>query len=136
MKVYAEAKKMADELGLPEDWLNDSVKGLLPDFPDTGSQATTSSNGLRVVVPSPEYLFAMKAASARVDIDDDDLKLLGEIIGIKSAEDAYAVVETFYRQERISAKSGFYLQRIYPRDASAMVDYVPDRSDLRGGIGF
>ena len=118
MKVYAEAKKMADELGLPEDWLNDSVKGLLPDFPDTGSQATTSSNGLRVVVPSPEYLFAMKATSARLGIDDDDLKLLGEIVGIKDAEDAYAIVAKFYRQERISAKSGFYLQSIYPEDVS------------------
>jgi Nucleotidyltransferase of unknown function (DUF6036) len=68
MEVYAEAKKMADELGLPEDWLNDGVKGLLPDFPDTGLQVTTSSNGIYVIVPSAEYLFAMKATSARLDI--------------------------------------------------------------------
>ena len=133
MEVYAEAKKMADELGLPEDWLNDGVKGLLPDFPDNGSQFTSSSNGIHAIVPSPEYLFAMKATSARIDIDDDDLKLLGKIIGIKSAEDAYAMVERFYRQERIPAKSGFYLQSIYPEDVSAMPGYLPD---LRGGIGF
>jgi hypothetical protein len=95
MKVYAEAKKMADELGLPEDWLNDGVKGWLPDFPDTGSQVTTSSQGIHVIVPSPEYLFAMKATSARLGIDGDDMKLLGEIVGIRTVDDAYDVVEKF-----------------------------------------
>ena len=116
--------------------MNDGVIVLLPDFPDTGSQVATSSRGLRVVVPSPEYLFAMKATSARLDIDDDDLKLLGEIFGIKSAKNAYAVVEKFYRPERISTKSAFYLLSIYQEDMSAMLDHPPDPPDLRGGIGF
>ena len=116
MRVYEEARKVADEVGLPRDWLNDGVKGLLPDFKDEGQQVTISSEGIHVVVPSPEYLFAMKATSARIGMDDDDLILLGTIIGIKSADQAYEVVERFYRRERVSAKAGFYIQTFFPND--------------------
>jgi hypothetical protein len=93
--------------------LNDGVKGLLPDFEDNGRQFTVESGGIRVVVPSPEYLFAMKAVSARIGVDDDDVRLLGTRIGIKTVDEAYAVVEKFYRRERISAKAGFYIQTIF-----------------------
>ncbi len=114
MEVYAEARKMADELGLPPDWLNDGMKGFLPESPDEGEQVVETSEGLRVVIPSPEYLFAMKAMSARLNRDDDDLMLLGELAGVRTVEDAYNVVERYYRPERIRAKTGLYLQSIYP----------------------
>jgi hypothetical protein len=114
MLVYQEAESMANELGLPRDWLNDAVKGFMPDFPDDGRQVTTASEGIHVVIPSAEYLFAMKATSARIGVDDDDLRLLGGIIGITTPEQAYALVERFYRRERISAKSGFFIQSIFP----------------------
>jgi Nucleotidyltransferase of unknown function (DUF6036) len=116
MRVYEEARKMAAKFGLPQDWMNDGVKGLLPDFKDDGQQVTTFSEGIHVVVPSPEYLFAMKATSARIGMDDDDLKLLGELIGIEYADQAYEVVERFYRRERVSAKAGFYIQTIFPEN--------------------
>ena len=113
MRVYEVAKTMASELGLPQDWLNDGVKGLLPDFEDSGRQFTVVSEGIRIVVPSPEYLFAMKAVSARIGVDDDDVRLLGTRIGIKTVDEAYEAVEKFYRRERISAKAGFYIQTIF-----------------------
>ncbi len=113
MRVYAITKIMADELGLPRDWLNDGVKGLLPDFKDGGLQFTVAGEGIRIVVPSPEYLFAMKAVSARIGIDDDDVRLLGRRIGITSAAEAFEAVERFYRRERVSAKAGFYLETIF-----------------------
>lgn len=39
MLVYQEAERMVNELGIPRDWLNDAVKGLMPDLPDDGRQA-------------------------------------------------------------------------------------------------
>ena len=85
----------------------------MPDFPGDGPQVTSASEGIHVVVPSAEYLFAMKATSARIGVDDDDLRLLGRVIGITTLEQAYALVERFYRSERISAKSGFFMQSIF-----------------------
>ena len=58
MRVYEIASTMADEFELPRDWLNDGVKGLLPDFEDSGRQFTVESGGIRVVVPSPERVKA------------------------------------------------------------------------------
>jgi hypothetical protein len=53
---------------LPEDWLNDSVKGFV------GPTATTDEfmqlGALKVTVVSPEYLLAMKLMSARVSDRD------------------------------------------------------------------
>ncbi len=106
MRVYEIASTMADEFELPRDWLNDGVKGLLPDFEDSGRQFTVESGGIRVVVPSPEYLFAMKAVSARIGVDDDDVRLLGARIGITTPDEAYAAVEKFYRRERTPPRRG------------------------------
>jgi hypothetical protein len=119
MRVYEAARMMADEFGLPQDWLNDGVKGLLPTSADNGEQFTTTSEGIHIVVPSPEYLFAMKATSARIGIDDDDLRLLGTLIGVKTADTAYEIVERYYRRERVSAKAGLFIQTLFPEDDRA-----------------
>jgi hypothetical protein len=54
MRVYDIAKLMADELGLPRDWLNDGVKGLLPDFEDQGQEFTFQSEGIRIVTTADQ----------------------------------------------------------------------------------
>ena len=64
MRVYEIASTMADEFELPRDWLNDGVKGLLPDFEDSGRQFTVESGGIRVVVPSPERVKAQSDGSS------------------------------------------------------------------------
>ena len=73
MGVYEEARLMAADLDLPPNWLNDGMKGLLPDVPDPGSTLVLVSEGISVSVASPEYLFAMKAAAARLERDAPDL---------------------------------------------------------------
>jgi hypothetical protein len=55
---------------LPEDWLNDGVKGFLPGD-DPRARQVHESDSLRVDVASPEYLLAMKLFAAREqDVDD------------------------------------------------------------------
>src|SRR6476469_6303987 len=56
-EIYGEASKMAPERGLPDGWLNDGVKGLLPERqqPVEGT-ASFSAPGISVGVASPEYL--------------------------------------------------------------------------------
>jgi len=97
VEIYEEASGMAQELGLPEDWLNDAVKGLLPDRsqPIEGSTSFTT-RGLHVGVASAEYLFAMKAQAARQETDGDDLRYLVEILGIEGVAQALDLVERFY----------------------------------------
>lgn len=110
MPVYEEAGQIARDEGLPPDWLNDAVKGLLPDAPDDGEQTTFEADGIAVAVASPEYLFAMKALSAREEGDSGDFLALAEILGIKTAEEAFAVVERFYEPQRLTAKASLFVQ--------------------------
>ena len=111
--VYAEARRLADERGLPPDWLNDGVKALLPERPDTGHQVTFARLGISVAVASPEYLFAMKAASARQEADTEDLLTLAAILHITTQSQALAMLERFYEPTRLSAKSHFFIQGVF-----------------------
>lgn len=123
-------KDIADQFGWPADWLNDGVKGFLSPrdgAPDAKALLATYPDaedaGLRVFVPVPEYLFAMKAMAMRIGGVDEpqdvsDIRALGAEIGIETAEQAIALVEAFYPRSRISPKTKFGLEELYakPRD--------------------
>lgn len=112
--IYEIAARLADERGLPEAWLNDAVKGLLPDrVPPVEGTATFASEGISVGVASPEYLFAMKAQAARVQTDGDDLRRLGELLGIGSANEALDLVERYYGKERLRPVTRLLLEELF-----------------------
>jgi hypothetical protein len=110
-EIYQEAARIADERGLPEDWLNDAVKGLLPDRqPPLEGTGTFSTPGLHVGVASAEYLFAMKAQAARQETDGDDLRTLAGILGITSVDGALDLVERFYGTGRLRPNTQLLLE--------------------------
>jgi hypothetical protein len=82
------ARRMADEvarrLGLPLDWINEAVTRVAPpignplpnllpfgDYPRTSGAAV----GLRVFLPTPAYLLAMKILANRLADDVDKIRL-------------------------------------------------------------
>ena len=111
--VYAEARRMADELGLPPDWLNDGVKGFLPASSDPRARTVLTAPGVSVGVASAEYLFAMKAAAARIEEDTEDLRLLAVELGITSADQALTLLERFYERARLTVKSQLVLEVLF-----------------------
>lgn len=111
--VYAEARRMADELGLPPDWLNDGVKGFLPASSDPRARTVLTAPGVSVGVASAEYLFAMKAAAARIEEDTEDLRLLAVELGITSEDQALALLERFYERARLTVKSQLVLEALF-----------------------
>lgn len=118
-EIYDEAAALGREHGLPQDWLNDAVKGLLPDkvAPIEGT-ATFSAPGLHVGVASADYLFAMKAVAARQETDGEDLRSLATELRIRTVEQALALVERFYRPDRLSEKTQLLLEGILSGDAA------------------
>jgi hypothetical protein len=117
MEIYAEAARLGQERGLPDDWLNDGVKGLLPDqaAPVEGT-ASFATPGLYVGVASAEYLFAMKAQAARQETDGDDLRRLAAVLGIDSLDAALELVERFYGRGRLQLKKQLLLEDILAGD--------------------
>ena len=115
--VYAESRRMAEDLGLPEGWLNDGVKGLLPDRSDPDVQTALVAPGISVGVASAEYLFAMKAAAARIEEDTDDLRILAGMLSITTADQALDLVERFYDRARLAPRSQFVVQELFEQMA-------------------
>jgi hypothetical protein len=125
--VSAVATDIAEEEGWPSDWLNDGVKGFL----STGEDMLLMENfpgspegGLRIHVPSPAYLFAMKCMAMRPEgldgsHDISDIEALADIAGIENSSDALSLIEGFYPSSRIPPKVRFEVEEIMERLYSA-----------------
>ena len=111
---------IAEEEGWPDGWLNDGVKGFIsasealePMLAEGGGDG----EGVRVYVPTAEYLFAMKCMAMRpegVDGSHDisDIKFLANEIGIESAGQAFEMIEQFYPASKIPPKVRFGVEEI------------------------
>ncbi len=115
---------MAEEHGWDRDWLNDGVKGFLSSA-DTdpeakrlfGTYPSENRPGLRVMVPNPRYLFAMKCRAMRIggveeSRDVEDIRNVAREIGITNATQALELVSEFYPDRLIQPKTRFGLEEI------------------------
>ncbi len=110
--VVEEAKRVAEDLGLPPWWLNEQASVYISGKDDPGKRRVFDHPGLRVMAASPEHVFAMKALAARTR-DVDDLRLLASIIGVHSSEQALRLCAEFYPDEPASQRSAAVLRELF-----------------------
>lgn len=107
-------KEIAEEEGLDEDWLNDSVKGFVVESED--KQDILVLSNLTVSAPSAQYMFAMKAISSRYDSYDlDDLRTLIKVLEISDINQALEIVEKYYPKNRMPPKTVYTLEEIFEK---------------------
>lgn len=114
-RVRALARKIGEEEGLPEGWLNDAVKGFIGSIAPE-RQLLLSLDHLEVYIPPPEYLLAMKAMAARVGPehqDVEDLRFLIRTIGLASAQEVLDIVEHYYPRGRIPPRTQFLVEALF-----------------------
>jgi hypothetical protein len=93
-RVRMWARKVADELGWPQDWLNDAAKGFLVGL--SKGPELLRAPGIEVWRPANEQLLAMKLAAWRDDVDIGDARrLLEEFHEVESKEQIWKQVEVF-----------------------------------------
>jgi hypothetical protein len=112
--VYTAAAKVAAELGLPENWLNDGVKGFMPG-PDEAPRPVPAIEGIEVTTASPRYLLAMKLMAMRFGEDDEDIEILLRECDIRDAERALDVLTQIYPAKDPPAKTRFFLEELLGR---------------------
>jgi len=113
--IYEAARRVAARHGrLPEDWLNDGVKGLLPSGGDRNARVVLDLPGITVTVPSPHYLLALKVQAARIDRDQDDIRFLAREAGAKTADDVLKIAEQVIGPSRLLPKAQFIVQEMFP----------------------
>ena len=110
-EIYAAAAKVAEDLGLPEDWLNDAVKGFMPGV-DEHPRPVPDIRGIEVTTASPRYLLAMKLMAMRFGEDDEDIEILLRECDIHSAEGALNVLKQVYPAKEPPVKTRFFLEEL------------------------
>jgi hypothetical protein len=110
--VLEEARKVADDLGLPYWWLNEQASAYISGKEDASKRRVFDHPGLRVMAASLAHVFALKARAARTR-DIDDLRLLADIIGVDSADTALRICADFYPDEPVSPRSAAVLQELF-----------------------
>lgn len=109
--VYEAAAVVAEQLGLPEGWLNDAVKGFLAGA-DPAAAPVLDLPGLRCLAASPETLLALKVLAHRVGEDEDDLRLLAAELGLSRAKEVLAIAERTYG-DRLEPAARFFVEEIF-----------------------
>jgi|ERR1043166_378045 predicted nucleotidyltransferase len=113
------ARRIAEEQQLPANWLNDGVKGFLSARHETTSANLPQFKNLRLTVPVPEYLLAMKCMAARIggtqgEVSDvPDILFLIRNLGLKSAAEVLDLVSQYYPQDRIPVKTQYLIEGLF-----------------------
>jgi hypothetical protein len=108
--LRAAARRVAETLDLPEDWLNDAAKAFIP--PNASFEAWRSLPNLEILVADTRTLFAMKCAAARTDEDAADIRLLARELGLKSSADALKTVLAYYPADRLPVRTRLLLEEL------------------------
>jgi hypothetical protein len=110
--IYDAAATVAEDLGLPEDWLNDAAKGYMPGN-DEHPRPVADIHGIEVTTASPRYLLAMKLLAMRFGEDDEDIEVLLRECGLRSAEEALELLRHMYPLREPPVKTRFFLEELF-----------------------
>lgn len=113
------ARRIADEQGLPANWLNDGVKGFLSARHETTAGNLPQFPHLRLTMPVPEYLLAMKCMAARIggtteeSTDVGDITFLIRHLELRSASEVLDLVGQYYPPGRIPVKTQYLIEGLF-----------------------
>ena len=113
------ARRIAAEQHLPANWLNDGVKGFIPARHETTTGNLPQFPHLRLTMPVPEYLLAMKCIAARIGGTTDEPSDVADIVflirhlKLKSAKEVLDLVGQYYPANRIPVKTQYLVEGLF-----------------------
>lgn len=93
-----EARSIAAERGLPQNWLSDGVtQARMPPRSDDHPVTRRIGPALSIEIASPEYILAMKAMSTRLSAGDlEDAARLCRLLGFTREDEIEAVIRRYF----------------------------------------
>lgn len=110
--IYEAAARVAEDLGLPDDWLNDAAKGFMPGN-DEDARPVPDIQGIEITTASPRYLLAMKLMAMRFGEDDKDIEVLIRECDLQSPQETLDLMERMYPTREIPPKTRFFLEELF-----------------------
>ena len=141
------AQAVAARRGWPRDWLNDGVRTHLSPHAEGFEQhmlfrtyPSEQTPGLRVFVPTAEYMLAMKLMALRLDPgngrnDLEDIVNLTQVVGLKEKADIIRFAGRFYPEARTSGKLALAVDHLWNEHNRRLerLDHEPPRYLGRSG---
>jgi hypothetical protein len=113
--VLDEARAVADELGLPQWWLNERASAYVAPGGDSNAPRVFDHPGLRVSAASPEHLLAMKVLAARRR-DADDIRFLVKHLSVTTVDEVLALCAEIFPDEEVPARARLVLEDAFGDD--------------------
>jgi len=113
------ARGIAEAQRLPADWLNDGVKGYVSARHEITAGNLPQFPHLRLTMPVPEYLLAMKCMAARMGgttgepSDIPDIVFLIRHLRLRSASEVLDLVGNYYPANRIPVKTQYLVEGLF-----------------------
>jgi hypothetical protein len=107
---------VGEERGFAKDWLNDGVKGFVASTPPIIEEGLPQFSNLRVTMPVPEYLLAMKCMAGRTGegaTDVDDILFLIRKLDIKNADLVLELVSRYYGKSGVPVKTQYLIEGLF-----------------------
>ena len=105
------AGRIAERHNLPKDWLNYAVKMFVVPHEQ---RVLFDMSHLKVYIPPGQYVLAMKALSARANMQDRrDIKILIEKLGVRSEEQVIEIVKHYYPNKEVKPATLMLLKEIF-----------------------
>jgi hypothetical protein len=109
------ARRVAEQLKLHEEWLNDDVKGYVSDLGtfaplEIAQLETVAQRHLCITRPSASYLLAMKCLACRSPLpghtgDRDDIRFLIRKMGLKTLAEVEVHLDRFYPSDALTPEA-------------------------------
>ena len=117
--IHDLARQIGEQQALPSNWLNDAVKGYISSRHEATAGNLPQFPHLRLTMPVPEYLLAMKCMAARIGSttgeqpDVPDIIFLIRHVGLKSAREVLDLVAQYYPANRIPVKTQYLVEGLF-----------------------
>jgi hypothetical protein len=113
------ALEIAEDLDLPEHWLNDGVRGFVSAKHEVTTGSLPQFSNLRIMMPTAEYLLAMKCLASRIgavqgEADDTaDIIQLIKHLALPNPNAVMDVVTAYYPTKQIPIKAQFLIESLF-----------------------
>ncbi len=113
--VRKAAARVAAQVGIEPQWLNDGVKAFMSERGDFA--LFLELDHLRVMLAQPTYLLAMKCMAMRIGEefhDQDDVRYLLRLLDVRSYDQAISIITKYYPLDEFPQKTLYALTDLLP----------------------
>ncbi len=105
------AQVIAERENLPDDWINDGVKGFFYTSPP--NTLWLDYPGLRVYYANPDYVLAMKAAAGRPE-DIPDIQALAAYLHLSHWQEIIPIISQYIPSQYLTPRTEYLIQSLFP----------------------